>query len=66
MKRNNPSINVNDAIKAFCFDGEFVDFRPFGNGHINDTYLVRFRLNGKTKKCILQRINHGVFKQENI
>lgn len=63
MKRNNPSINVNDAIKAFCFDGEFVDFRPFGNGHINDTYLVRFRLNGKTKKYILQRINHGVFKQ---
>ena len=63
MKRNNSSINVNDAIKAFSFDGEFVDFRPFGNGHINDTYLVRYRLKGKIKKYILQRINHGVFKK---
>lgn len=62
MKRNNSSVNVNDAIKAFNFEGELVDFRPFGNGHINDTYLVRYRLNGKANKYILQRINHGVFK----
>lgn len=62
MKRNNSSVNVNDAIKAFDFEGNLVDFRPFGNGHINDTYLIRFRSKGKTKKYILQRINHAVFK----
>ena len=41
--------NINTAIKEYCFEGSLVDFRPFGNGHINDTYLVRFRSNGKIK-----------------
>lgn len=55
--------NINTAINEYCFEGSLVDFRPFGNGHINDTYLVRFRSNGKIKKYILQRINKNVFKE---
>ena len=62
MKKKS-SANVSQAIKEFCFAGSLVDFRPFGNGHINDTYLVRFRDGGKTRKYILQRINSGVFKE---
>lgn len=54
---------VSQAIQIFDFQGNLVDFRNFGNGHINDTYLVRFRLEGKTRKYILQRINSGVFKE---
>lgn len=62
MKKKS-SANVSQAIKEFCFVGSLVDFRSFGNGHINDTYLVRFRDGGKTRKYILQRINSGVFKE---
>ena len=29
MKRNNSSVNVNDAIKAFDFEGNFVDNEKF-------------------------------------
>lgn len=54
---------VSQAIQTFGFEGNLVDFRNFGNGHINDTYLVRFRFKGKTRKYILQRINKGVFKE---
>ncbi len=46
-------------LNAFDFDGEVLDIQPFGNGHINDTFLVK-----TTKQpYIIQRINHHVFKQ---
>lgn len=55
--------NISEVIKEFCFEGSLVDYRPFGNGHINDTYLVRFCAGGRTNKYILQRINSLVFKE---
>lgn len=61
--KNNKRTNVADAIQIFEFNGNLVDFRSFGNGHINDTYLVRFRSCGKIKKYILQRVNSDVFKE---
>ncbi len=63
MKRNSSAAMIADAISAFDFWGTLIDFRPFGNGHINDTYLVRFRFEGKVRKYILQRINGNVFKR---
>ncbi len=63
MKKNNSSLTVADAIQSFNFWGNLIDFRLFGNGHINDTFLVRFRFEGKIKKYILQRINGRVFKK---
>lgn len=62
MRRNAVSAGAAEAVKFFDFRGSIIDFRPFGNGHINDTYLVRFRYGGKTVKYIMQRINNGVFK----
>lgn len=43
--------------------GEIESIEPHGNGHINDTYLVTCRDSvGDTRRYILQRINHEVFK----
>ena len=42
----------------FQIMGEIVDIQPFGEGHINSTFLV----STDKDKYILQRINHSVFK----
>ncbi len=63
MSKKYATTNVVNAVKVFDYWGTLVDFRPFGNGHINDTYLVRFRFEGKIRKYILQRINKDVFKK---
>lgn len=49
---------MNNLIKQFQFEGAIIDCKPFGNGHINDTYLVETT----TNKYIIQRINHDIFK----
>lgn len=46
-------------FNQFEHNGEFESYKELASGHINDTYLI------KTKKkpyYVLQRINHGVFK----
>ena len=46
-------------FEQFKHKGEFNSFEELASGHINDTYII------KTKKkpyFVLQRINHGVFK----
>ncbi len=50
------------VVRQFKFEGDFVDIRPYGLGHINDTYLAVFVHNGSTQRYILQRINHNVFR----
>ena len=62
MRSNNKSELVAEAIKNFDFRGTLIDFHAFGNGHINDTFMVRFRYNGEFIKYILQRVNKNVFK----
>lgn len=62
MRNNKLYGHAADAVKLFDFKGSLIDLRSYGNGHINDTFLVRFRFGGKTNKYILQRINEGVFK----
>jgi organic radical activating enzyme len=58
MKPGFPAI-----VKHFKFDGDFLDARPYGFGHINDTYAAYFRkADGVVHRYILQRINHNVFK----
>ena len=49
-------------VREFQVPGEFVSIAPFGSGHINDTYAAVFSSEGKTTRYILQRINHGIFK----
>jgi len=47
---------IHDALKAFLFEGEPLSCVPYGNGHINETFLVE----GKNR-YILQRLNRSVF-----
>ena len=49
--------------QRFKIAGEFVSARPFGNGHINDTYLAEYRRDGKIFRYVHQRINANVFKE---
>ena len=52
--------NLKKISGQFRLPGRVVSIQPYGNGNINDTFLVH--LAGKpAKKCILQRINSRVF-----
>lgn len=56
--------DFNTIIHQFDIDGVYTDLRPYGCGHINDTYAVTFQTgNHKTRRYILQRINHMIFKR---
>lgn len=53
-----------EAIANFRYDGVLVDERPYGSGHINDTFLLTFDISGMgTIRVILQRMNDSIFKE---
>jgi len=58
MKSEVEKISIQKIIKDYSGIGDFIDAKPFGSGHINDTYLVITT----NDKYILQRINHNIFK----
>lgn len=52
------------AIAAeFALDGSIVSAAPYGSGHINDTYKVETGTGSATRRYVLQRINHHVFRR---
>ena len=52
-----------EIVKHFRFEGDFLEANLCKLGHINDTYIARFRkADGAVHRYILQRINHNVFK----
>jgi 5-methylthioribose kinase len=54
--------NLTFIAEQFKADGAVLKVKEFGNGNINDTYIVT--LNTQTeRKFVLQRINTHVFKQ---
>ena len=54
----------NEAIANFRYNGILIDERPYGSGHINDTYLLTFQIAEMGQmKVILQRMNRSNFKQ---
>ena len=62
MTREEYCAKIDEAIHAIAFRGEYMDHVRYGNGHINDTFLVRFlNEDGNINKYILQRINHEIF-----
>lgn len=63
MKTNEPCAKIQEALSAFQFSGNIVSRGRYGNGHINDTFLVMTNDNGVQKRYILQRINHSIFKK---
>lgn len=55
---------IDEAIEAFGIKGRLLSKQPYGNGHINDTFLLTYLLpEGERKRYILQRMNHSIFKK---
>lgn len=54
--------DVGAVALQFQISGEFVGAKPYGSGHINDSYCVTFHQAGVTVRYIVQRINHNIFK----
>ncbi|MDR1951123.1 MAG: aminoglycoside phosphotransferase family protein [Bacteroidales bacterium] len=52
--------NLISLFENFQIDEKMVVVEPFGNGHINDTFVAKNEKN--EPKYILQRINHHIFK----
>ena len=63
MLREEYCAKIQEAINVMNFDGKYIKHERYGNGHINDTFLVLFQQEeGAYIKYILQRMNHEIFK----
>ena len=49
-------------VREFCIYGSCLESRPYGSGHINDTYVAAFSQAGTRVRYIFQRINERVFQ----
>ena len=56
---------VKKIAEHFMLDGEYWKSEAFGDGHINDTFLVYMHEGKEVKKYVLQRINGNAFKDIN-
>lgn len=54
--------DVKQILDQFKFKGDLIEFKLFGSGHINTTYIATYDENGKVRKYIVQKINSNVFK----
>lgn len=55
---------IKNILSHFPLKGEIVSARPHGDGHINDTFLIKcVDENNKSHKYTFQRINKNVFKE---
>lgn len=54
---------LNDIVLQFDIPYSVKEIFPFGEGHINDTYIIT---TDSTFRYILQRINHQLFNVENL
>jgi len=52
---------LKNICSKFLINGEFTDLKPYGSGHINDTYVISINHASNTKKYLLQRLNHTIF-----
>ncbi len=58
------NLMLEDALYAFGFGNTCSFVKPFGEGHINETYAVYMPCDGKEELTyILQRVNTNVFKK---
>ena len=58
MTREELCAKKEEALAAFGKSGPFTSCEPYGNGHINDTFLA---ISESGRRYILQRINHMIF-----
>ena len=59
MLRAQACAKKEEALEYFSHIGKFVSCEPYGNGHINDTFLA---VADNGKRYIFQRINTNVFQ----
>ena len=53
---------VRQIAEKFHFEGELIETKPYGNGHINDTFLLTYEVEEMgTINVILQRMNKSIF-----
>lgn len=53
---------IQEALSAFEAKGAVAECVPHGNGHINDTFLVRCLEGEREHRYILQKMNRKIFK----
>ncbi|MFD2874177.1 phosphotransferase enzyme family protein [Mucilaginibacter ximonensis] len=58
---NTPDFDITAVALNFQIAGEISEVRSYGNGHINDTFLL-VTTDATAPGYLLQRINHHVFK----
>jgi len=57
-------LDIEEILKGFGFEGKLVSSKPYGSGHINDTYLLEIDdAKGKVRKIVMQRLNHIIFNK---
>lgn len=59
---NTICVRMDEVITQFAIGGKLTESRPYGNGHINDTFLLTYEMAGESKRYILQRMNHVIFR----
>lgn len=63
MTRDYTPDNTKEIIETFQFEGALTEMKPFGDGHINNTFRLTFDIGeGNTKRYLLQQMNEDVFK----
>jgi Ser/Thr protein kinase RdoA (MazF antagonist) len=55
--------DLRPVVEHFPIPGRYLGGEPYGTGHINDTYVTRWDMRGRTVQWIQQRINHRVFPE---
>jgi hypothetical protein len=53
-------MNIQSVGELFGIEGEFVSSKSLGNGNINETFLVTYE-NQQKSRYVFQRINHNIF-----
>ena len=53
---------LREALSNFAFDGELISVKEFGSGHINKTYIAKYKDGENEQKYVVQKVNNGVFK----
>jgi hypothetical protein len=63
MTREEYCAKIEEVIDQFAFEGACIYYERYGNGHINDTFVINNRLKDDSQiRYILQRMNHDTFK----
>lgn len=58
MTREEQCKGIVEALEALAFGESCSSYKPYGSGHINDTFLVE----GNGKRYIVQRMNRDIFQ----